>query len=202
MTGGVRRAGLVARREWDQRVRSRAFAIATHLDRDRRVAILVPDIVGSGRTRTVGLVGQHSPELPARCPRNRRRAGRPGRDPWIRRRVRRRAALRSDDVAVVLVDQHELVWKSDVDDQLGVVVTEAVQSVERRRAADELGLTPDQVERVLRPTTLTTATLEPGTAERTQREELAMDRTVGVLLDGDRLLRRITSSLGVVEEKS
>ena len=201
MTGGVRRAGLVARREWDQRVRSRAFAIATAISIAIVVAlILVPDIVGSGRTRTVGLVGQYSPELPARIRETGDELGVPVEIRGFDGESAGRVALRSDDVAVVLVDQHEIVWKSDVDDQLGVVVTEAVQSVERRRAADELGLSPDQVERVLRPATLTTATLEPTTAEQTEREELAMIG-VGVLLMAIAFYGGFLV-VGVVEEKS
>ena len=66
MTGATRRAWLVARREWDQRVRSRAFAIATAISIALVVAIiLVPDLAGTERTRTVGLVGERSRELPA-----------------------------------------------------------------------------------------------------------------------------------------
>lgn len=201
MTGATRRAWLVARREWDQRVRSRAFAIATAISIALVVAIiLVPDLAGTERTRTVGLVGERSRELPALI----REAG----DGFgvsvevreISDEAAGRAALRSDDVAVVLVDQRKLVWKSDVDAALGAAVADAVQSVERGRVSGELGLAPEQVERVLRPVTLTTTTLEPATEERSEREELAMIG-VGVLLMAIAFYGGFVV-VGVVEEKS
>ncbi|HEX6580918.1 MAG TPA: ABC transporter permease [Actinomycetota bacterium] len=201
MNGGVRRAWLVTRREWDQRVRSRAFAIATAISIALVLAIiLVPDLVGSGRSRTVGLAGERSPGLPSIIRETGDQLGVSVEIRVFEDEKAGRTALRSDDVAVVLVDQKELVWKSDVDEQLGAAVAEAVQSVERTRTADTLGLTPEQVERVLRPTNLTTTTLEPATEEQTEREELAMIG-VGVLLMAIAFYGGFLV-VGVVEEKS
>lgn len=200
MTGGLRRAWLVARREWDQRVRSRAFVIATAISIAIVVAIIaVPDLAGSGRARTVGLAGERSSDLPVSIRDATDRLGGPVEIRTFGDEAAGRAALRADDVDVVLVDQRELVWKSDVDEQLGAAVAEAVQSVERARTADELGLTPEQIERVLRPAALTTTTLEPAT-ERTEREELAMIG-VGVLLMAIAFYGGFLV-VGVVEEKS
>lgn len=201
MTSGSRRGWLVARRELDQRVRSRAFVIATAISISLVVAIILfPDLAGAGRTRTVGLVGERSRQLPALIGKAGDRLGLQVEIRGFRGVTASRAALRSDDVAVVLVDQRELVWKSDVDDQLNAAVVEAVQSVERTGAADELGLTPAQVERVLQPATLTTRTLEPATEERSERKELAMIG-VGVLLMAIAFYGGFLV-VGVVEEKS
>jgi ABC-2 type transport system permease protein len=201
MTGGSRRAWLVARREWDQRVRSRAFLIATAISIALVVAlILVPDLFGGGGTRTVGLVGERSRELPVRI----RAAGdavglsvetRPFGD-----RTAARVALRSDEVEVVLLDQGVVLWKSDADPQLGAVVAEAVQSIERERVTHELGLSADEAARVVRPVQLSTVTLERVSRERSEREELATI-AVGVLLMAIAFYGGFVV-VGVVEEKS
>ncbi|HET9672519.1 MAG TPA: ABC transporter permease, partial [Actinomycetota bacterium] len=201
MTGGATRTWLVARREWDQRVRSRAFAIATAISIALVLAlILIPDLAGGGTTRTVGLVGERSRALPSLVREAGDQLGISIETRGFTDRAAGSAALRADDVALVLVDQRELVWKSDVDERLGVAVTEAVQAIERRRAIDELGLSAEQVERVLRPATLTTTTLEPAPRERTEREELAMIG-VGVLLMAIAFYGGFLV-VGVVEEKS
>lgn len=201
MTGGFGRAWLVARREWDQRVRTRAFVIATAISIALVLAIiLVPDIAGTDTTRTVGLTGERSAELPARI---RAADDDVGLSVDVRAyadRAAARAALRADEVAVVLIDQGVLVWKSDVDTQLGAAVAEAVQSVERERVAGELGLTEDEVRRVVQPMRLTTTTLEPVTKERSDREELAM-LAVAVLLMAIAFYGGFLV-VGVVEEKS
>jgi ABC-2 type transport system permease protein len=201
MTGGSRRTWLVARREWDQRVRSRAFVFATMISIALVLAIiLVPDLVGADATRSVGVIGERSTALPARI---RAAGGDLGLSIEVHTfddRAAGRAALRSDDVTVVLIDRSALVWKSDVDPQLGAAVTEAVQSIERERVIDELGLTPAQARRVVQPTTLRTTMLEPVTQERSEREELAMV-AVGVLLMAIAFYGGFLV-VGVVEEKS
>ena len=201
MTVGLGRAWLVARREWDQRVRSRAFVIATAISIALVLAIvLIPDLTGADTTRTVGLTGERSAELPAQI-----RAA--GDDVGLAVEVRpyddqadARAALRADEAAVVLIDQGVLVWKSDADPQLEAAVAEAIQRVERERIGEELGLSADEIARVLHPTTLRTTTLEPVTKERSEREELAM-LAVAVLLMAIAFYGGFLV-VGVVEEKS
>jgi ABC-2 type transport system permease protein len=203
MSGGVRRVMLVVRREWNQRARSLAFRISTVLSVLIIVAIIVlPEMYGGGSepTRTVGLVGQASPELPAVL----RTAGD---QLGISVETRRfsdepagRAALASGDVAVLLVDQRELVWKSEKDDQLRTIVTAAVRVVDQQQAVGELGLTQEQAQRLLRPPDLGSRSLEPATKERSARVALA---TIGLVL----LFMAISFYggfllVGVVEEKS
>ncbi|MFB3738809.1 MAG: ABC transporter permease [Candidatus Velamenicoccus archaeovorus] len=203
MSGGTRRVLLVVRREWNQRVRSLAFRLSTVLSILIIVAIVVvPEMYGAGVTpeRTVGVVGETSPSLPTAL-----RAA--GDTLGISVETRRfadeaagRAALRSDDVAVLLVDEGELLWKGEADDQLRTIVTAAVQVVEQQRAVHELGLRPDQVQRLLRPPGLDSRSLEPATEERSARVALA---TIGLVL----LFMAISFYggfllVGVVEEKS
>ena len=120
MNGSARRLWLVARREWNQRLRTLAFRISTLISILIVVAlILVPDMyAGGANERTVGVVGQSSPELPQLV-----RAAGDQLDLSVGMRAfadepAGRAALRSDDVSVLLVDQQRLVWKSRIDDQL------------------------------------------------------------------------------------
>jgi ABC-2 type transport system permease protein len=203
MSGGARRAWLVARREWQQRVRSRAFRISTVLTVLIVLGIIVlPQVVGGSAkpARTVGLVGAHSASLPALM----RAAGDQSDITVNTRTYPHRAAalgaLRTGDVAVVLVDQRALVWKAAPDAQLRTVVTASVQEVDRQEAIAELGLTQEEAQRLLQPPALTSTSLEPQTKERTDRIALA---TIGLILlfvaistYGGALLA------GIVEEKS
>jgi ABC-2 type transport system permease protein len=203
MSGGTRRVWLVARREWNQRVRTLAFRISTVISILLVVAIiLVPEMYGGGTepTRTVGLVGESSPQLPSLL-----RAAGDQLDLSVKTRAFAdeavgRAALRSGDVSVLLVDQKELVWKAEVDDRLQTTVTAAVQAVERQETIGELGLAPEQAQRLLQPPDLRSTSLEPITKERSARVALATIAVVllfmAIVFYGGFLL------VGVIEEKS
>ncbi len=202
MNRGTRRVWLVARREWNVRARSRAFQISTVISILVVVAlIVVPQMYGGGSsTRTVGLVGQSATQLPEIL----RAAGDPL-DLSVKSRTYADeaaglAALRSGDASVLLVDQGQLVWKAQTDDRLQAVVTSALQEVEQQQAVGELGLTPEQAQRLLGPPDLSSRSLEPVTKEHNARVALA---TIGVILlfmaivfYGGFLL------VGIIEEKS
>ena len=114
MSGGARRLWLVARREWNQRARSLAFRISTLISILIVVAIiLVPEMYGAGvkPTRTVGLVGQTSSQLPTLLRASGDQLGLAVKTRGFTDEAAGRAALRSGDVSVLLVDQRELVWK-------------------------------------------------------------------------------------------
>ncbi|HSD48921.1 MAG TPA: ABC transporter permease [Actinomycetota bacterium] len=202
MSGSLRRLWLVTRREWNQRVKTTAFQVSTLVSILIVLAlILVPDMYGGGeRERTVGLVGERSAALPSLVGATADQLGLTVRTRAFADEDAARAALRSDDVAVVLVDQRALVWKAEPDDQLRGVVTSAVQVVERQEAIGELGLTPEQAGRLLAPPDLGSTSLEPVTRERTEREGLAFIGLfvlfMAIALYGGFLL------VGVVEEKS
>lgn len=203
MSAGWRRMWLVSRREWNQRIRTTSFRLSTLISILIVVAIiLVPDSLGggAGRERTVGVVGGSSPQLPAIL-----RASGERLDLTVTTRAFADeqagiAALRSDDVSVLIVDQRELVWRAAIDDRLRAVVVSSVGSLERASAIDELGIPPEQARRLLGPPDLASRSLEPTTRERTEREELAMIALLvlfmAIAFYGGFLL------VGVVEEKS
>jgi ABC-2 type transport system permease protein len=194
---------LVSRREWNQRIRNTSFRLSTLISILIVVAIiLVPDSLGggAGRERTVGVVGGSSPQLPAIL-----RASGERLDLTVTTRAfadeqAGLAALRSDDVSVLVVDQRELVWKAAIDDRLRAVVVSSVGALERASAIDELGIPPEQARRLLGPPDLASRSLEPTTRERTEREELALIALLVLFMSiafyGGFLL------VGVVEEKS
>jgi ABC-2 type transport system permease protein len=199
---GARRVWLVVRREWIQRVRSTAFRVSTVISAAIVVAIIaIPQMYGGGTPppRVVGVLGESSPQLQTML----RAAGRQV-DLTVSTRAfedetAARDALRSGDVDVVLLGERALVWKAEVDEQLGAIVTGAVQAVEQQRAIDDLGLTPEEQQQ-LRPAPVSSSTLEPVTKERSARLALATVALVLLLLFisfyGGFLL------VGVIEEKS
>jgi ABC-2 type transport system permease protein len=199
---GARRVWLVIRREWNQRVRSNAFRISTLVAAAVIVAIIaVPEILGGDakHVKIVGVLGKTSPQLSAVVQTAGEQLGftittRPFDD-----RATAEDALRSEEVNVLLVDQRELVWRAEADDQLGATVTTAVQGVEQQHAIEALGLTPEQL-RSLQPPPLTSTSLDPATDERSARLDLAMSGLLLLLLAisfyGGFLL------VGVIEEKS
>jgi ABC-2 type transport system permease protein len=200
---GARRVWLVARREWNTRARTLAFRIATLVTvAVVLVLVLVPGIYGgsSKPERTVGIVGATSTEMPALLQTVGDRVDLSVETRTFPDERTARAALRSDDVAVVLVDERWLIWRSEPDQRLKTVVTGAVQIANQRRAIDELGLTPDQARRLLEPPALRTVSLEPTTEEQRARADLGR---IGVVL----LFMAIAFYcgfvlVGVVEEKS
>lgn len=193
----------MARREWHVRVRSVAFRVSTLVSVAIVVAIIViPAAIGQGGTptRTVGLAGPASPELPAALQIAARSF-----DVQVRTRdfpaaPAAESALRSGDVDVVLVDESRLVWKSEPDDQLLAIVTAGVQAVRQQRTIAQLGLSPEQAQELLGGPDLRSQSLEPATRERSARITLATVALVllfmAISVYGGFLL------VGVVEEKS
>ncbi len=203
MSGGMRRLWLVARREWNQRVRTTAFRVSTLVAVGVVVAlIMVPEIYGGGEkpTRTVGLVGASSPQLPAVLEATGEQLDMTVKTRELAGAAAGRAALRADEVSVLLVDQQALVWKAEVDEQLRTAVTAAVTTLDRQETIGELGLTADEAERLISSPDLRSTSLDPTTEEETARADLGR---IGVVL----LFIMIATYggfvlVGVVEEKS
>jgi ABC-2 type transport system permease protein len=203
MSGGARRVWLVTRREWNQRARTMAFRISTLISILIVVAlIMVPEMYGGGAkpTRTVGLVGQSSSQLPALLRASGDQLGLSVKSRTYADEAAGRAALRSGDVSVLLMDQRELVWKAEVDDQLRATLTSAVGVLERQETVTDLGLTPEETQRLLQPPDLPSTSLEPVTKEQTARADLGR---IGVVLLFMAIAVYCSFVLvGVVEEKS
>lgn len=197
-----RRLWLVARREWNQRVRSRAFRIATVISVVFVVALIaVPQMYGGGvsPTRTVGLIGARSPQLAQLLAAAGDQLELDVETREVPDETTGRDALRSGDVTVLLVDQRELVWEAEIDGELQALVTSTVRALEQQEAIDELGLTAEEAQR-LQPRELATSSLEPATEERSAQIALA---SIGLVL----LFMAIVFycgfvMTGVVEEKA
>lgn len=203
MSGRWRRPWLVARREWDQRARSRAFVISTAISVLVVVAlIVVPEMYGGGvkPTRIVGLVGESSSQLPSLLRAAGDRLGLTVKTRAFADEAAGQVALRLGDVSVLLVDQRALVWNAEADDQLGAIVASAVRAVDEEQAIAELGLTSGQAQRLLQPPELSSTSLEPATKDRSARAALGIIGMVllfmAIAFYGGFLL------VGIVEEKS
>jgi ABC-2 type transport system permease protein len=203
MSRGARRIWLVTRREWNQRARTRAFQVSTLVSAAIVVAlIMVPEIYGARDrpTRTVGLVGEGSAHLPALLATSGDQLGITLKTHSFADEASGRAALDSEGVSVLLVDEHELIWNAEADEQLRAAVSSAVAAVQRQQAIGEIGLTREQTKRLLQPPKLRSTSLDPAAKEQTARADLGR---IGVMLLFVTIAFYCAFVLtGVVEEKS
>ncbi len=198
----IRRVRLVARREWNQRVRSTAFRISTLSCAAIVVALIaLPQIYGGGvmPTRTVGLVGESSSRMVGLLKAAGERAALPIIPRTFEDEHAADSALRSGDVDVLLIDRRRLLWKAEPDPQLGAIVASAVQLDQLRAAIEKGDLSPHQ-QQLLQSPRLVASSLEPVSEERSARIALAVIGLVLLFLAisvyGSFLL------VGVIEEKS
>jgi ABC-2 type transport system permease protein len=197
------RIGLVARREWSQRVKTVTFRVSTVITALLVVALIaLPQILGAGEeaTRTVGLVGDGDPALPTLLEQAGDRLGLTVETEAFTDEAAAEAALRADDVEVVLVGEDRLVWKTDPDEALAAVVVSSVEVLRRQEAIDAIGLTPEEVEQLLQPPELSSTSLDPVSDEQQARRDLAWI-TVIILFMAIAFYCGFVL-MGVVEEKS
>ena len=91
-----------------------------------------------------------------------------------------KAALRDDEADVLIVAGERLVWKSEPDAKVAVVVTAAVQRVRFSERAAALGLTAEQATRLLAP--VDARTLEAADPDQEAREAIAFVSFIVLLL--------------------
>jgi ABC-2 type transport system permease protein len=203
MRVGARHVWLVARREWNQRVRTNAFRISTLVSVAIVVVlVMVPEIYGAGDkpTRTVGLIGQTSAQLPTLLRVSGDQLNLSVKTRAFGSEAAGRTALRAGDVSVLLLDQRELIWKAEVDDNLRAAVTSSVQVLQQQQAVGRLGLSATQAQRLLQPPAIASSSLEPITKEQTARADLG--RVSVVLLFMVIAFYCGFLLMGVVEEKA
>jgi ABC-2 type transport system permease protein len=203
MRVGARHVWLVARREWNQRVRTNAFRISTLVSVAIVVVlVMVPEIYGAGDkpTRTVGLIGQTSAQLPTLLRVSGDQLNLSVKTRAFGSEAAGRTALREGDVSVLLLDQRELIWKAEVDDNLRAAVTSSVQVLQQQQAVGRLGLSATQAQRLLQPPAIASSSLEPVTKEQTARADLG--RVSVVLLFMVIAFYCGFLLMGVVEEKA
>lgn len=191
----------VARREFVQRARSRAFQITMLLTLGIIVAmgpilLLIQDEAAPVR---IGMVGAEPVAFDAAV---RDQAVVQGVDVEISRfgsLASAEAALADGTVSVVVVDGAELVWKEEASFRAGSIVSAALLDAERRRAIEDLGLTEAEVMRLLAPVVLSERLLVVEDPEETPRRIGAM---VGMfVLYMTILIFGQFVAMGIVEEK-
>jgi ABC-2 type transport system permease protein len=108
--------------------------------------------------------------------------------------------LEFGDLNVIVVDGTEVVWLEEESTPLNSIVAVALQSIERRDVAAELGLTPDEARSLLAPPT-------PGSRTLREPDPETEPRRIGAFIGSILLYMSILMfgqfvMMGVVEEKS
>jgi len=193
---------LVARREFRERFRSRAFQVATAITLVVvAAAVVVPALVDTTpKTRPVGLAGSSPVALSAAIEAQARAADVAVRIVPIGDEPTGENALRRGDIAVLVIDGRRMVWHRSVEARLAAVVRSAAAVVALRDDAARLGLTAAQTEALLSPAPLDSRTLDPEDPHRREREGAAAV-TLALLLMAISLNGAMVLT-GVVEEKS
>ena len=108
--------------------------------------------------------------------------------------------LEFGDLNVIVVGGSEVIWLEEESTQLNSIVVVALQSIERRDVAAELGLTPDEAQSLLAPPT-------PGSRTLREPDPETEPRRIGAFIGSILLYMSILMfgqfvMMGVVEEKS
>ena len=174
MTPARRTIALVAWREITERMRSRAFAIATIAI----IAVVVAGVVLPGlgddtvRLR-VGVTGATPAALRVSL-RDTARADHARLD--LRRYATVAAgerAVRDGQAGVLIVNGQRLIWKSEPSVRLDAVVSAAIQRVRAAERAAALGLSPAQANALLAPAPLPAHSLQAPDPDRDSRDAIA-----------------------------
>jgi ABC-2 type transport system permease protein len=199
---GTRQAWLVALREVRERSRSRSFWIGLVFVLVAVVsAIVVPAIIDTGdSTKDVGLTGA-SPDGLAQAIRDRGEAvGVTVQVYGYDDATAGEAAVRDEDVDVLVVDAGRLEWRRHVDEQLQAIVTGALQLVAVQDRAAAAGVDADDLLAMLAPVPVENVELGQVAGRSPDDETVALIMTLllfaAVATYGTMVLT------GVVEEKA
>lgn len=198
---GWRRIWIVALREIRERGGSRSYRISTVASVLLIIAVIVlPAAAGQTKTYHVGLAGAVPPgtvtalTAQANAPDEKIDTSRYGTV------AEGEHAVRDREVDVLLIDGNRLEWRGTPDSTLTAVIANAVQAIHIREQADRLGISTEEVARLLVPVTLTSRSI--GTASNADEDA----NTVGFIAVGA-LFMMISFYAGfvltgVVQEKS
>jgi ABC-2 type transport system permease protein len=194
---------LVARREVVEQLRAKSFLISTGIMLLILVGIIVvPRLLGAGRPETfdVGTVGGASAPVGQALAAQAKANG-------VEVRLRQEAdlaaaeaAVRDGELDLAIVNGRELLAKSEVDEQLGVLVQSASRAVRAQERLAAAGLDPAEVRATLAPAPLPVRSLEP--VDEAQRSKRAIATVSIFLLYGQLIGYCFTVAMGVVEEKA
>jgi ABC-2 type transport system permease protein len=194
---------LVARRELVEQIRGKSFLISTAITLLILCGIIVvPRLFGVGRPETfdVGVVGGASARVGQALAAQADAAG-------VKVRLQQPAGLAAAETAVrdgkldlAIVDGRELVAKSNVDEQLDLLVQSASRAVRAQERLAAAGLDQNEIQSTLAPSPLPVRSLEP--VDQTQRAKRAIATVSIFLLYGQLIGYCFTVAMGVVEEKA
>ena len=193
----------MTRREWNQRAQTRAFQISTLVSIAIVVVlIMVPEIYGGGdrHTRTVGLVGESSAQLPEVLHASGDQLGMSVKTRTFADESAGRAALLLGGCVGAAGRPGAPRVEGGARRAAAGSVISAVGVLERQRAIEDLGLTSEEAKQLLRAPELRSTSLERGHEEQTARADLGR---IGVVLLFMAIAFYCAFVLaGVVEEKS
>lgn len=192
---------LLARREFVQRAKSRTFLVA--------MGILVAAVVlagpiilllqGEEEPIDIGLVGSEPAALESGLHEQAAAFDVEVTVTRLKTVAEAEQALNDESIDVVLVDGSELVWHEDESLRTATIVTRAVAAAEQRVVMEELGLTDEEMIRLVAPTQLTQRTLVAPDPEEEPRQIAAFIGTfilyMSILVFGQFV------AMGTVEEK-
>jgi ABC-2 type transport system permease protein len=173
--------GLVARREIEQRVRGRAFLFGTlAIVVLVFAAALIPSLgAGKDDRLEIGLVGRTPAALAGALGAGAEAVGATIEPRRYRTLASGERALRDGQVGVLIVDGRTLVWRSEPDERLQAVAGGAIQRLQWRDRAAELGLSAAQAQALLVPQPVPERRLEVADPDEDARYAAAL---LGLLL--------------------
>jgi len=199
---GSRQVWLVARREMLERGRSRGFLVGTAVMLIVALgAAILPTLLDNGPgVREVGLTGATPAALSGAIAAQSDSLGNEVRMHEYADTAAGEAAVRDEDVDVLVVDGTRLEWRDEIDEQLQAVVTAAIQLVAVQERAYAAGIDPEQLLQLVAPVPVDS--VEIGlVAGRSSDDEAAAIVITGLLLMALFIYGSMVLS-GVVQEKS
>ena len=198
---GWRRIWIVALREIRERGGSRSYRISTVASVLLIIAVIVlPSAAGQTKTYHVGLAGAVPPGTVTALTAQANATDEKIDTSHYGTVAEGEHAVRDREVDVLLIDGNRLEWRGTPDSALTAVIANAVQAIHIREQADRLGISTEEVARLLVPVTLTSRSI--GTASNADEDA----NTVGFITVGA-LFMMISFYAGfvltgVVQEKS
>jgi ABC-2 type transport system permease protein len=198
---GWRRIWIVALREIRERGGSRSYRISTVASVLLIIAVIVlPSAAGQTKTYHVGLAGAVPPGTVTALTAQANATDEKIDTSRYGTVAEGEHAVRDREVDVLLIDGNRLEWRGTPDSTLTAVIANAVQAIHIREQADRLGISTEEVARLLVPVTLTSRSI--GSASNADEDA----NTVGFITVGA-LFMMISFYAGfvltgVVQEKS
>jgi ABC-2 type transport system permease protein len=193
---------LLARREFVQRVTSKAFKVTMSL---LTVAILavgpIVSLIGGGPAETVriGLVGEETRGIEQEIHAQAALFDMEIEVTRFATRTEAESSLADGSVAVVVVDEDEVVFQTEASSRLTALVHGAVEARVKTAALSELGLSESEIASVVEPIPMTITTIEQKVPQDDARSAAAF---VGaILLYASIVLFGQFVAMGTVEEK-